>query len=219
MPAGRFTVPTNQKGSVEWQGVPELLARFNAILALADPKTAASGAASLQNVVAEASEELSHEVTARAMTVGIPHDVLKDIFSYGRPHPGDLRKHEVSALVGVRKRGRSIGSGKQPPNKRKWAAFAYREWSPAKTIIAARNRYAKGIGVRVSKASALVTSADRDRGLIGESLATMWEIGTSKRAATPFFRPAIMAAKTRIAQLMARGVWEAMKAVVTRKAA
>ncbi len=40
---------------------------------------------------------------------------------------------------------------------------------------------------------------------IGESLATMWEIGTSRMRAKPFFRPALMAARQAALTVMANG--------------
>jgi hypothetical protein len=50
------------------------------------------------------------------------------------------------------------------------------------------------------------TTSGRPKGtLIGESLATMIEIGTSKRSATPFFRPAITAARITMVPKIAAG--------------
>lgn len=127
-------------------------------------------------VSAECARDLEQKTIAAARAVNVPHEVFEDIFSYaGRSQKKSL---QTSAIVGIRKRGRS----------RPWAE-GYAEW---------RNRAAytrirfKGRGKnRKVVGGGVVGVGD----LVGESLATMWEIGTSKQPAKPFFRPTVAAAQ------------------------
>lgn len=140
-----------------------------------------------RKVVGEAAEDLRRDVAARIMvmpsprsltasrglrpTIG-PQQVLESLYSYNKQPPG-ARKEKLTALVGIRKRGRSH-------------APAYVEWRAGKHPKSDRSKRAPGE-------------------LVGESLGTMWELGTSKRPATPFFRPAIQAARARIIETIAAG--------------
>jgi len=160
-------------------GVPELKRK---IRALKNDMVAEAA----QRVVGEAARYISSEVRYGAESVKVPHEVFKNIFSYSklRTQPGA----KVSALAGIRKRGRA-----RP------YAVSYMEWRNKAAYT--RLRW-KGRGkTRTFKAGGVVA----ERALVGENLATMWELGTSKRPATPFFRPAIQRAQNRVAAILYDG--------------
>ena len=124
----------------------------------------------LQSVVASAE---AYDVVGRAANIGRfeveremheqnwPHETLECVFTYDKAG----KSSTVSALLGIRKRGRS----------RPYAP-AYVEWGLG---MAGRKRVRK----------------DTPSHLVGESLATMYEMGTSRQSAKPAFRPAVTATK------------------------
>jgi hypothetical protein len=189
--------------AVQVEGLPALQARIRDLMDKVSPGEVMAAGLSMSDIVGEAADDLYNEVFARAMAAGVPHDVMDDIFSYKRQPPGLSRK-EITALVGIRKRGRKIGSGiqrgtKKHPPPRVWAGRAYREWFAGGSWGSITGGYLHKSGKRVLN-KGLATGR-----LVGESLATMWELGTSKMAARPFFRPAVMAVRTQLVARIAAG--------------
>mgnify|MGYP001432734307 CR=1 FL=1 len=147
-------------------------------------------------VVAAAAHYVYTEVRHGAQAMRVPHEVFDDIF-FAYKQRGSVtsgkKTPKVVALTGIRKRGRA-----RP------YFLSYAEW---------KNRFTHS-RIRWSgrgKNRAMITnrSVGGDRmskgDLVGENLATMWELGTTKQAARPFFRPAIMLAQTRAMTMLANG--------------
>lgn len=162
--------------SVEVKGLRELEAKIRDIMD-------ASKGRKIQSMLGEVAREIRLEVAASAMTRRVPHEVLDDIFSYNKPRPSELKKGKVSALMGIRKKGT-----RQP-----WA-HAYVEWNPGKSWASVPGGYLRGRGKKILGSKKGLVSGRR----IGESLATMFEIGTSKMRARPFFRPVIMRSRAQV---------------------
>jgi hypothetical protein len=173
-------------------GLPELKAKVKKL-------TGALVADEAQKIVGSAAWYASTEVRSAAQGVGVPHEVFANIFSYSKPQTtrsGGAAK--VSALTGIRKKGRA-----RP------FAVSYAEWNNKNAYSRLRG---KGRGkARVFKSGGVVAAGAK----VGENLATMWELGTTKQAAKPFFRPAIMRAQTRVMTMLAAGY----KALIDKYAA
>jgi HK97 gp10 family phage protein len=175
------------------KGLKELEAKLKAL-------DDASVGAEAQLVIRNALRPIFEAVVGNAQSVNIPHEAMQDIFMYGR-QPERSRK-KLSGLVGLRKRGRGT-----PPS-----AKGYVEWNPD----------ARGAGTLARTPGAYLAKRYKGtfkKGLvtgrrIGENLATMWELGTSRMAARPFFRPAVESSKAAVIQQIADGY----KAILDRAA-
>lgn len=147
-----------------------------------------------QVIVGNAATYVTSEVRHSAETVNVPHEVYKNIFTYSKPSKTPSGKTaRVSALSGIRKRGRA-----RP------FAVSYAEWSNRAAYTRLRwksIRKGKRFGPKLAASGGEVGAGQK----VGENLATMWEIGTSKRPATPFFRPAIEKARGRAMTMLADG--------------
>ncbi len=167
--------------SIEVRGLRELEARIRDIV---DDAKGPEVRAAISGIT----RELRMEVAASAMSKRVPHEVLDDIFSYDKPHPADKGKGRVTALVGIRKKGRTAP----------WAK-AYVEWNPQQSWIGVAGKVASGFGGSLTNRGAKAIRKGMVTGRrIGESLATMWELGTSKMPPRPFFRPVISSARLRV---------------------
>ncbi len=146
-----------------------------------------------QGVIADATEVVHAAVVSKAQSVGVPHEVMGDIFTYKKP-PRKPNRREISALVGIRKRGYS----------RPWA-HAYREWHAGSSWGGIAGGYLR------KKGKAVLKKGLASGKVIGESLATMWELGTSKMRAKPFFRPALNASRLAALGVMTAGFTRIIK--------
>lgn len=156
--------------------------------------TGAMAAEEAQAIVGAAAFHAYTEIKHSAGAVRIPHEVYEDIFMYNKPM--GRKGPKVSALTGVRKRGRLTGTAR-------WAR-AYVEWNPKGTHRRDKTVRVRGVGGKFEK-QVRKGSAFKPGDKVGENLATMWELGTSKMAAKPFFRPAMERARDRILQILLRG--------------
>lgn len=179
MPVQRVKNITSGKRN-EMVGVRELQARIRDLVSAAASKEALE-------VAGDAADELKEEVIKNAKSVNVPHEVYEDIFTYRNPPP-NLPRNRPAALVGIRKRG------SRPP----WGR-AYVEWKNRAAFTRVRLR-GRGKNRKVVSGGVMEAGAK-----VGESLATMWEMGTSKMDARPFFRPAILAMKARIVTVLSAG--------------
>jgi hypothetical protein len=129
-----------------------------------------------QEVIRDTARDVYQAVVASAAAANIPHEAMQDIFYYAKPNPGDK---QISAVVGLRKKGRGTPY-----------AHGYVEWVAGMQI----GKHAKYERSKTKKKRKGLVSGRK----IGESLATMWELGTTKHAARPFFRTAIQSARAGI---------------------
>lgn len=168
-------------------GLPELKKQVKAL-------QGATVSAEAQSIVGEAARYLSSEIRHGAESVNVPHEVFKNIFSYSKPQTLPSGKAaKVSALAGIRKRGRA-----RP------YAVSYAEWKNRFAYTRLRFRSVipgKRYGQKKAVGAGEVAAGDK----VGENLATMWEIGTSKQRAKPFFRPAVERGRSRVVQMIASG--------------
>lgn len=171
--------------SIAFLGLKEMQAKLKVIrTAMVSDEAGAVATAGAQVV--------SDQIVANAEAVNLPHDALLDVYVYGRQPEGEGRSLSVSALAGLRKAGRNKD------------AHGYRTWYPRNQVgnFPKANRTRKKGGTLV-----LPGTTNKSGGLqkIGENLATMWEFGTTKFAARPFFRPAIAAVRNNVLSVLADG--------------
>lgn len=131
----------------------------------------------VQGVIRDAAQIVYDRVIANAKAAGVPRRAQADVFIFSgenRRKPG-----EISALVGLRKRGRS-----------KPYAHGYVEWNPSRQVGA----FNKTQRSKSRKPQLVIPGQKTATGgalKIGENLGTMWELGTTKMQAKPWFRPAV----------------------------
>lgn len=168
-----------QSKAVQVLGVKELQQRVNQL------KTRAVSDESAR-VAIDAGALLYHQAMANLRSVNAPHEVAQDLFIYGK-QPGILLRatSSVTALVGLRKRGKKLKSK------------GYVEWYANKQVSAGREKTTR---TRLKRARLVMRGTK-----IGENLGTMWELGTSKMAARPWWRPAVMSTKQAMFAAMAAG--------------
>lgn len=142
-----------------------------------------------QRIVGAGAAHVGAEIRNGARSVKVPHEVFANIFTYSKPQVRlSGRAAKVSALAGIRKRGRS-----RP------FAVSYAEWRNRAAYTRLRG---KGRGKsRVFKSGGVLQAGQ----FVGENLATMWELGTSKQSAKPFFRPAIARVQARVMMMLKDG--------------
>lgn len=131
---------------------------------------------------------LYNQAQANLRSVNAPHEVREDLFIYGK-QPGILLRatSSVTALVGLRKRGKKMD------------AKGYVTWN-ATSRAGVFGPMTKRASLLAAKGKARVSGRK-----IGENLGTMWELGTSKMPARPWWRPAVMSMKQAMFQAMAAG--------------
>lgn len=135
-----------------------------------------------KDVVTNAGRIAFNAVVSSAAAANVPHEAQQDIFISTRQPEN---KKGISVLVGLRKRGRG-----QP------YAHGYVEWFAGSQ----RGGFKKTQRTRTKQRSLSVRGRK-----IGESLATMWELGTTKHAPRPFFRTAIERARNGITSSLIDG--------------
>ena len=111
-------------------------------------------------------------------------EVREDLFIYGAHRPSFVQATKSqTAIVGLRKRGRAR------------RAHGYVEWFANKQAAAG-----------IDKTSRSKTKRQQLRMIgqkIGENLGTMWELGTSKMSARPWWRPAVQTSRGKMLPAMA----------------
>jgi hypothetical protein len=120
-----------------------------------------------QQLVRDSGEVVYDAAVSSAAGVGLPERAMEDMFISSKASQ-DRRQ---TVLVGLRKRGRSAPY-----------AHGYVEWYAGKQ----RGSFAKTQRSRRGRSKPMVTGRK-----IGESLGTMWELGTTKMAPRPWFRTAV----------------------------
>jgi len=134
-------------------------------------------------VTADAAAIVEDEITRQAEAQNVPRQALEDIYIYVRRPPGE-GPDLVTSLAGLRKKGRASN------------AHGYVTWYASSQVgsfdkSSRTRRKGKVLRIRGTK--------------IGENLATMWEFGTTKSPAKPFFRPAIAAVRASVLNVLASG--------------
>lgn len=133
--------------------------------------------------------QLRDEIRKAANAVGAPRDVADSVFSYNNVPAslsGRKSRYRTTAVVGVN-RGISRGGRVGP---------SYFEW-----------RTTSGPGTVDRKGGGPPVIRKRERGtVLGMSMASIYEYGSSNKAARPFFRPTV----TRMRAQMRKGITEAM---------
>ncbi len=169
---------------VKFEGKAEIEKRVKQLMQQTDSENPAS---KLYQVAADAAEVVATEIKSSASSKNVPHQILDDIFYTRQPKKySSSGKRPITQLAGIRLRGR------QKPY-----AKAYREW---------KAKYAMS-KIRINKKKGIV----KNRGtvnagqLIGMSLATMFEFGTSKMRPRPFVKPAMNIARPKVRQILVDG--------------
>jgi len=124
--------------------------------------------------LAPIAHELAEDIRQAARAQGAPEDVARSVFSYSKTTIAGIferRKNRLGALVGVNK-----GLPNGP---------SYFEW---KTTSGPGMVSRKGSG---GFAGATITRKRAKGTILGMSLASIWEYGSSNREPRPFFYPTI----------------------------
>ena len=168
-----------QSKAVQMLGLKELQTRVNGL------KTRAVSDDSAR-IAIDAAALLYHQAESNLRSVNAPHEVAEDLFIYGK-QPGLLMRAatSVTALVGLRKHGKRLKS------------HGYVEWYANKQVSSGREKTTR---TRLKRARLVMRGTK-----IGENLGTMWELGTSKMAAKPWWRPAVVSSKSPMFSAMAAG--------------
>lgn len=136
-------------------------------------------------VVGNAAVATRDAIYSYAEAAGIPKDALEDVYVYTRQPGGAGKRDSIAALAGLKKMGNPLAQG-------------YTTWYAGKQTgqfeKTSRSRKRRGILVVPGKGTK-----------IGENKATMFEFGTTKMQAKPFFRPAISAIRGTVLQIIADG--------------
>lgn len=164
---------------VQVLGLKDIQARIKAI---ADASVRDEAAEVVGNAAAAARDA----IYAHAEAQNVPHLALEDVYLYTRQPSGEGKRDSVAALAGVRKAGRHFD------------AHGYVTWFASMQ----RGKFDKTSRTNRKKSSPFVPTAGKR---IGESLATMWEFGTTKMRARPFFRPAITSVRSTALSIIADG--------------
>lgn len=173
---------------VQVLGLKDIQARIKAI-ADASVRDEAS------EVVGTAAAAVRDSIYSHAEAQNVPHEALEDIYMYVRQPGGEGKRDSIAALAGLRKAGRRLD------------AHGYVTW------FAGKQRGAFDKTTNRKKGAVLVVPGSGRK--IGENLGTMWEFGTTKMAARPFFRPAIAAVRSTVLSIIADGY----KAILERHSA
>lgn len=145
-------------------------------------------------VVGDAAGVVRDAIYSNASAQNVPHRALDDIYIYTRQPNGQGKRDSIAALAGLRKKGRHGD------------AHGYVTWLANKQ----RGGFEKK-SHRKHGASLSLPGTKR----IGENLATMWEFGTTKMRARPFFRTAISSVRGNVLAIIANGY----KAILERHSA
>lgn len=175
-----YNIQQGRQKAVQVLGLKELQQRVNEL------KTRAAGQA-VNDVMVECAAILYGQAKSNLQSVKAPHEVLNDLFVYGRNKSVFLSAEKsVTALTGLRKHGTRLKS------------LGYVEWFASKQASAGRDKTSR---TKKKKQSLRMLGTK-----IGENLGTMWELGTSKMQARPWWRPAIVSSRSPIYQKMLSGL-------------
>lgn len=137
----------------------------------------------VRQIISGAAVDLRNAIGTGMRSMNVPSRARIPFATAAKPHGKSFidKKTHVSALVGLRKRGRS----------RPYAP-GYAEWNPGKRRRFGFLKTAKRSKQLVIPGTPRIFGNSR-AGLqkVGESLATMWELGTNLMAAKPFMKQAI----------------------------
>lgn len=134
----------------------------------------------------DAGRILFDQAAANLASTNAPHEVRNDLFIFGKNKSSLVAAEKsVTCLVGLRKHGQKIKSA------------GYVEWWSNRQT----GQYEKTSRTRKRKQSLRMVGTR-----IGENLGTMWELGTTKMPARPWWRPAILQSRNRMYELMADGL-------------
>ncbi len=177
-----LNIQSGRSKSVEVLGLKELQQNVNEVMSAAVGKEAADVAAGAGSVVLD-------RLAYNAKSVGVPHEVLDDLFMYTKRQPNlNGGQGSVDVLVGLRKKGTRI------------PADGYVTWRASSQ----KGLNSFGLLNTRSRGKARVKKAPDGR-RIGENLGTMWELGTTKMRARPWFRTALQAVRSDVIAKMAAG--------------
>jgi hypothetical protein len=174
-----LNLQTGRSKAVQVYGLKELQQNIASIMSAVVSKEAVA-------VSATAGVTVLSAMQSSARSAKVPSRVMDDFFMYARQpsSPGQSRGDSVNVLVGLKKKGTRT------------PARGYVTWHAGRQVGA----FAKQPRLR-KKGGTLKIGGE----LIGENLGTMWELGTTKMAARPWFRRAIQGARSAVFQIMADG--------------
>lgn len=133
-------------------------------------------------VVADAGDKAAEIMVSNMRSKNWPDDAVESVFSSSHNPPTTTATVKLTALAGVRKRGRN-----EPYSS------GYREWNPGRQV----GSQDKARGYKTSRAGAKqfvipgTKTASGEKQKIGENLATMFEFGTTKMPPRPALRPSV----------------------------
>ena len=172
-------IQTGRQKAVKILGLKELQQEVNKL------KDRATGEA-VNNLMIDAASILYDQAQSNLRAVNAPHEVRNDVFIYGKNKSALLKAEKsVTCLVGLRKRGiKLISQGYV-----EWYANRQTGTNEKTSRIRSKRQHLNVIGTK-----------------IGENLGTMWELGTTKMSARPWWRPAVLSARSAMFSLMATGL-------------
>lgn len=138
------------------------------------------------HIMGQAADIVVDQARSNAQAANMPKRALDDFYTYERQPNADLAKNQVTALAGLRKHGRKGARGYVT-----WFASTQSAGGRDKTNYAKRRRDRARLVLQGTK--------------IGENLATMWEFGTAKMPARPWFRPAVQQVRSAVLTTIANG--------------
>lgn len=172
-------IQTGRSAGAKVLGLKELQQEINKL------KDAATGE-KVNSLMIDAAMVLRDNAASNLRTVRAPHEVANDLFVYGKSKSSLLSAGKsVTCLVGLRKRGLKI------------ASLGYVEWYANRQ----RGAHDKTSRVRTKRQHLNVMGTK-----IGENLGTMWELGTTKMSARPWWRPAVLSSRSQMFGMMAAGL-------------
>ena len=121
-----------------------------------------------------------------------PKKAIASAFTYAKPQPGEQSRKRATSLFGIRKKGRAAPY-----------APGYVEWFAAKSPPKHPKKQ--------------VTRKRAPGELTGMSLATMFELGTTKIGARPAFKPSLYASRETMKDIIEDGVWAILEQVAGKK--
>lgn len=175
---GILNIQTGRQKAVQVLGVKELQQNVNRIMSAMVGEQAVAVSVTAGRVVLGG-------IMQHAQSVNLPQRAMQDIFLYSKQPSAlfSLGGDSVNVLVGLRKKGTRL------------PAQGYVEWGAGHQVGAFEKK------PRLRKRGGTLKLG----GTIGENLGTMWELGTTKMAARPWFRPAVQESRPEVYGIMQAG--------------
>ena len=173
---GILNLQSGRQKAVQVLGLKELQKNVNTLISRSAGREA-------EAITLKAGRVVLDRIYSAAVSAKVPSKVLNDLFIYSKRRDGE-QGQSISVLVGLRKHGVRLPSA------------GYVTWN-ASSQVGAFNKTP-----RLRKKGATLKIQGQK---IGENLGTMWELGTTKMSAKPWFRPGVNQARPVAYQVMADG--------------